>query len=132
MAWRDASADTIPEKQGGGALRTVQEDTGARGMCEFLPKTVHSSPLGISVFEKRHRATRVFQVHRDETELRLSLLGFFLDGAHGRDDGGLGAAGRGGHRHHRGKGRTGGDDGGLGHGHWDGRVPFAFPLLGLG
>lgn len=72
---------------------------------------------------------------RDETKLQpglASLLGLLLDGADRRDDRGLGAAGRGGHRHHRGQSRGGGDDGGLGQGDGDGRVPLAFPLLGLG
>lgn len=71
---------------------------------------------------------------RDETKLQpslASLLRLLLDGAHRRDDRGLGAASRGGHRHNRGQCRSGGDDGGLGQGHGDGRVPFAFPLLGL-
>lgn len=108
---------------------------GVRGICVFLQKTVHLSPLCISDFDKRHRATRVFQFQRDETQFRpslVSLLRLLLDGSHRRDDCGLGPAGRGGHRNNRGQGRTGGDDGGLGQGHGDGRVPFAFPLLGLG
>lgn len=84
--------------------------------------------------DKRHRATRVFQFQRDKTRLGpslVSLLCLLLDGAHRRDDRGLGAAGGGGHRHNRGQGSGGGDDGGLGQGDGDGRVPFAFPLLGL-
>lgn len=120
---------------------TVQEDMGgARAFVCFWERhpSVHLSPLCIFYFffdiDKRHRATRVFQFQRDQTRLRpslVSLLCLLLDGAHRRDDRGLGAAGGGGHRHNRGQGSGGGDDGGLGQGDGDGRVPFAFPLLGL-
>lgn len=60
-----------------------------------------------------------------------SLLGLLQDGAHCRDDGGLGAGGSGRHRDDGGQRRCGGDDGGLGQGHRDRRVPFAFPLLSV-
>lgn len=120
---------------------TVQEDMGKRAFvcCWERHPSVHLSPLCIfySFFfdiDKRHRATRVFQFQRDKTRLRpslVSLLCLLLDGAHRRDDRGLGAAGGGGHRHNRGQGSGGGDDSGLGQGDGDSRVPFAFPLLGL-
>lgn len=63
--------------------------------------------------------------------LASSLLGLLQDGAHRRDDRGLGAGGSGRHGDHRRQRGGGGDDGGLGQGHWDGRVPFAFPLLSV-
>lgn len=50
-----------------------------------------------------------------------SLLGLLHDGAHGRDDSGLGAAGTGGHGDDSWQGCRGGEDGGLSYGcHWDG------------
>lgn len=60
-----------------------------------------------------------------------SLLGLLQDGAHGRDDRGLGASGGGRHGDHCGQRCSGGDDGGLGQGHRNCRVPFALPLLSI-
>lgn len=43
---------------------------GVRGICVFLLKTVHLSPLCIFYLfdnDKRHMATRLFQLQRDET-----------------------------------------------------------------
>lgn len=118
---------------------TVQEDMGLGARLCVAWKDVHQfiCPLSLSFFDidKRHRATRFFQFERDKSGPRpslVSLLCLLLDGAHRRDDRGLGAAGSGGHRHHRGQGGGGGDDGGLGQGHGDGRVPLAFPFLGFG
>lgn len=124
---------------------TVQEDMGwgTRGglICLLLRKTAISSFVcSLSLFLTATRSTgrrgssSFAEARRGETRLRASLvllLGLLLDGAHRRDDRGLGAAGSGGHRHHRGQGGGGGDDGGLGQCHGDGRVPFAFPLLRL-
>lgn len=60
-----------------------------------------------------------------------SLLGLLQDGAHRRDDRCLGAGGSGCHRDNSGQRCSSGDDCGLGQGHWDCRVPFAFPLLSI-
>lgn len=60
-----------------------------------------------------------------------SLPGLLQDGAHGRDDRGLGASGRGRHGDHGGQRCGRGDDGGLGQGHRNRRVPFALPLLSV-
>ena len=61
-----------------------------------------------------------------------SLLGLLHDGAHSRDDGGLGATGTSGDSDHCWQGGCGGEDGGLCYcRHGDGRVPLALPLLGI-
>lgn len=61
-----------------------------------------------------------------------SLLGFLYDGAHSRDDGGLGAAGTCGDSDDGWQGGRGGENGGLCYrSYWDGGVPLALSLLGI-
>lgn len=48
----------------------------------------------------------------------MSLLSFFENGSHCRDDSGLGAAGCCGHRDDSREGGSGGEEGGLCQGHW--------------
>lgn len=64
--------------------------------------------------------------------MALSLLGLLHDGAHSRDDGGLGATGAGGDSDNGWQGGSGGENGGLRYcRHWDGGVPLALSLLGI-
>lgn len=60
-----------------------------------------------------------------------SLLGFFQDGAHGGDDGGLGAAGGGGDGDDPRQRGCGGQQSGLGQSDRNRRVPLTLPLLSI-
>lgn len=67
------------------------------------------------------------------TRLRCasSLLGFFQDGAHSRDDSGLGAAGGGGDGDDPGQRGGGGQQSRLRQSDWNRRVPLTLPLLSI-